>query len=82
MIYEYQCPLGHVSERIRKIADRHLSVVCHCRKEAQLVFSRPHIQPDGVYSYMPNIGTARDFERRQNALETGQKVIKRDLASE
>lgn len=77
MIYEYECGAGHVSERMRKMADRNLSVVCHCGKDASLIVSRPHCLPDGMYSYMPNLGSARDFERRENAKETGQKVIKR-----
>jgi hypothetical protein len=77
MIYEYECGEGHVSERRRKIADRALSVVCHCGKDARLIISHNHVPPSGVYSYMPNLGSARDFERRQNALETGQRVIKR-----
>ena len=78
-IYEYQCPEGHVSERIRKHKDCDLSVVCHCGKDTNRIVSRPHCVPDGVYSYAENIGSARAHERRQAALESGQRVIKKEL---
>lgn len=76
--FEYQCHAGHVSERVRKIADRHLSVACHCGRGAELIISHGHVPPSGMYSYMPNLGNARDFDRRQSALESGQRIIKRE----
>lgn len=76
MIIEYACPAGHVTEKLRKYADRDVDVVCHCGHSAKRIeISQPHCLPDGVYSYAPNIGSERQFERRQQALRDGIKVI-------
>lgn len=78
-IYEYECSSGHISERVRKHAERMLPVVCHCGKGCRFVeISQPHCLPDGMYSYAPNVGSERAFERRQQALRDGVKVIKKD----
>lgn len=78
LIYEYECGAGHVSERVRKVADRNLSVVCHCGMDARLIISHTHTPPSGVYSYLPNIGSERQFERRLEAQRNGVKVYKKE----
>lgn len=44
-----------------------------------LVISRPHVSPDGVYSYAPNLGDPERFERQRAAIKEGQKVIPRHV---
>ena len=73
-LYEYRCPSGHTIERIRKYDARHNVVVCVCGAEATLIISRSHVAPDGVYSYSPNLGSATEFERREQAIKDGVKV--------
>ena len=60
MIYEYQCPQGHVTEHVSKYEQRTTSLQCiHCGLEAKYKISAPHID----YYHMgvdPNFGTASD----------------------
>jgi hypothetical protein len=42
-------------------------------------FPMTHRQPDGIYSYAPNIGSADDHERRHEALKSGQRIIDRQV---
>lgn len=64
-IYEYACPYGHKSEHLRRVEDRHVGVLCpKCNAPADLIISAPHVEPDGVYSYEPNIGTPANYERK------------------
>ena len=63
-LYEYRCGSGHVREELRAYEDRDADLVCQCGKRAARVPSAHHSQPDGIYSYAPNIGTAADFERK------------------
>ncbi|MBK8006764.1 MAG: zinc ribbon domain-containing protein [Gemmatimonadetes bacterium] len=78
-IYTYQCPKGHRQERFRKITARRRPVPCNrCTAKAQLVLTRTHCPPDGVYSYAPNLGDPARFERQREALRTGKKVIERE----
>ena len=78
-IYEYACPQGHRIERFRKVGARHQkpagSPCLVCGGTLRLAISTPHIVPDGVYSYAPNIGSADAFERRREAIKAGKKVI-------
>lgn len=46
-----------------------------CGQVMERQFPKPHCPPSGVYSYEPNIGDPRAFERRRAAIESGQKVI-------
>ena len=40
-IYEYECPNGHITEELKPIEYRHIPVLCHCQRLADLVISRP-----------------------------------------
>lgn len=83
-IFEYDCPQRHRVERIRKYAARDEPVTCpQCAAPMTRVeISRTHCPPDGVYSYMPNIGDPNAFERRREALKNGQRIIKKELPAE
>ena len=77
-IYEYRCPLEHTTTEMRSIAGRYDAVTCECGQPALLSISRAHVAPDGVYSYMPNVGDPDRFERQRQAIKDGVKVIKRE----
>ena len=82
-ILEYRCPTGHVTERLRTFARRDEPVACgQCgAATARVEISQPHCLPDGMYSYAPNLGDANHFERRREAMKTGQKVFKKEVPS-
>ena len=68
-LYEYRCPKGHVHERLRKYSERDEPCICvECDEEAKPILSIPHVEPDGVYSHTPNIGSADAFDRKQAKL--------------
>lgn len=73
--YQFRCPEGHVTERMRRMADRHDPEICSCGKDASLIISIPHCVPDGVYSYAPNIGSASAFEQRREHIKNGGGII-------
>ncbi len=76
MIYEYVCASEHRTERIRKIAERHDPLPCDtCQGETHLIISKTHRQPDGIYSYCPNVGSEQAFERKRDAIREGKKTI-------
>lgn len=77
-VYQYECPAQHITEKIRRIASRTDPVTCQCGLAAEPIMSRSHVAPDGVYSYMPNIGDPERFERQRQAIKDGVKVIKRE----
>lgn len=65
-IYEYRCPVGHEAERLRKWEDRdNLTVCALCQAPMNRILSAHHTEPDGIYSYEPNIGSADAFERKR-----------------
>ena len=75
-IYEYACPAGHRAERLRPYKQRNNGVWCGaCGVRMKRVPSLPHCMPDGMYSYAPNIGDPKAFERRREAIKRGDKVI-------
>ena len=64
-LYEYRCSAGHVHERLRKISERDNPASCLvCMEQALPIISLPHIEPDGVHSYAPNVGNREDFDRK------------------
>lgn len=68
-LYEYRCVAGHLSTDLRRVADRNDPLPCpQCGLYRELLISAPHIVPDGVYSYAPNIGSADAFEQRQEVI--------------
>ena len=77
--YEYRCGDGHLSERRASFSARPKTVTCdRCGRRAKPIISLPHVEPDGVHSYAPNIGDPVRFERQQEAIRTGQRVIDRE----
>jgi putative FmdB family regulatory protein len=77
-IFEYRCPNGHVTERLRKVEERDQPCPCiRCDSDGERIISAPHVLPDGVYSYAPNLGDAETFERKQAKMERTAE-IKRD----
>lgn len=77
--YEYQCGEGHISERFAVYARRPKTVTCdRCGSRARPIISAPHVEPDGVHSYMPNLGDPARFERQQEAIRAKQTVIDRE----
>jgi putative FmdB family regulatory protein len=73
--YDYQCRSKHTTPAFRKIDLRHDSPPCHeCGEATELVISKTHSPPSGVYSYMPNVGSEWDFERKRTAIKEGRKV--------
>jgi len=63
-IYEYACNCGHSEEVIRRYEHRDEPVPCRaCSGAMERRFSAHHRQPDGIYSYEPNIGTPERFEQ-------------------
>lgn len=76
-MFEYCCQQGHITEELRSYAARDEFVGCRvCTIPAlRIEISHGHVPPSGVYSYAPNIGSANQFERRQQALKDGVKVI-------
>ena len=69
-IYEYRCTNGHIHERLRKYDDRDEPAWCiHCDAQALRKMSAPHVPPDGVYSYCPNVGSMDTFERKRAKIE-------------
>lgn len=60
------------------MGQRNRKVTCpQCGVLMGRVLSRPHIVPDGVYSYAPNVGDPARFERQRQAMKDGVKVIPR-----
>lgn len=69
-IYEYRCPNGHTHERLRRYVERDRECRClECDELAQRILSTPHIGPDGMYSYAPNVGSKDAFDRKQAKIE-------------
>ena len=70
-IYEYRCQeCLEEAEQLRKYEQRDEPMECDSCGGSMLRFlSAPHIGPDGMYSYAPNIGTPDAFERKQTKME-------------
>lgn len=75
-LYEYTCRHGCKAELLRPYDKRDQPVRCIVHEERMTRrFPVPHLAPDGVYSYAPNIGSAQDFERRHaEATDRQQRV--------
>lgn len=76
-IYEYKCPdCCEVHSRLRPMKRRKAPVVCPgCGGlHAQLIISRAHVPPDGVYSYAPNVGDPKAFERRAENIKRDKEA--------
>lgn len=65
-LYQYHCATcGHTETRLRRFEQRFDPLACKCGVEMTWLFPLPHVPPDGIYSYAPNIGTADAFERKE-----------------
>lgn len=73
-LYEFRCIDGHTTEHIRSYGTRDDPVLCKCGKPTERLFPKPHVEPDGIYSYAPNIGSKEDFERRTEAAKRREVV--------
>ena len=72
-IYEYRCGSGHTHTRIRRYDDRDDLAHCVvCGEPTERLFPLPHVPPDGIYSYAPNIGSADAFERKEAKIKERQ----------
>ena len=68
-IYVYRCANGHNTERLRKVSERADSFDClQCGEPTEPIVTAPHVLPDGVYSYAPNIGNMTKHARRQEQI--------------
>lgn len=56
-LYEYECPTGHVTERLRAIKHRETLQLCEvCGKETKLIISAPFFDPKmGIDGSMPTM---------------------------
>ena len=69
-LYEYRCEAGHVTTRLRPYEMRDEATECPvCGAPTLRLFPKPHIGPDGMYSYAPNIGDKDTFDRKQAKIE-------------
>jgi hypothetical protein len=65
-LYEYRCATcARTETRLRKFERRFDGPSCTCGMDMTWMFPVPHIEPDGIYSYAPNIGTSEAWERKQ-----------------
>lgn len=79
-IYEYRCGSGHIHEDIRAYQHRNRRTHCpRCKRLARLIPSAHHAEVDGIYSYAPNVGSATAFDRKNQAIAEGKKVIDKVL---
>lgn len=77
-LYDFTCENGHAHEVIRSYDRRDEPWPClTCAAPMRRVWSAPHVPPDGVYSYAPNVGDPERFERQRQAIKDGVKVIER-----
>lgn len=67
-LYDYTCPDGHTTTRLVRFDERDEAWTCGCGQPTEREFPMPHVPPDGVYSYCPNIGDANVHERRNEAI--------------
>ena len=73
--YEYRCQnCGRTEVRLRKFARRFDGPCCTCGMEMTWMFPAPHIEPDGIYSYAPNVGTAEAWERKEAKIQERERA--------
>jgi len=70
-LYEYRCiECGEIITRLCDYELRDDPVGCLiCHAETERLFPKPHIGPDGIYSYAPNIGDKDSFDRKQAKID-------------
>jgi len=75
-IYEYRCSqCGKISSRICSCEESFTPLACiECGAETERLFPIPHVPPDGMYSYAPNIGDSESFERKQTKIEERERI--------
>ena len=64
-LYVYRCHCGAESEHLARYEDREADRPCLvCGEPASYVIAPHHTQPDGIYSYAPNVGDPEKFDRK------------------
>ncbi len=78
-LYEYQCtaePHTPVT-MLRKHKERGDPIACpECGAPMEPIFSAHHAQPDGIYSYCPNIGDPNKHARRNEQIAKREEAAK------
>lgn len=75
-LYLYRCDAGHESEHLGHYDDRTEPHPClTCGEPAAYVLSPHHTQPDGLYSYEPNLGDPKAFERKHEEAKERQRRV-------
>ena len=80
-LFEYTCTgCGRTEKHLRPFARKYDPATCSvCGVLMRAVeISATHVEPDGIYSYCPNVGDPGQFERRLIAQKNGVKVIKKE----
>lgn len=81
-IYEYECPNGHRVEMLRALSARNARTVCPvCERLMGRIISRSHVPPSGVYSYEPNIGNPKTFEKQYEAIKAKRTIQDKEAPS-
>lgn len=70
-IYEYKCAEAHRVEEIRTYDERDKLLRCRkCGRRMKRIPSAHYRQPDGIYSYDPNMGS-KELAEKGRAREQG-----------
>lgn len=73
-LYSFRCVNQHVTDRIFHIAERDAVFACPvCGELVERILSAPHVEPDGIYSHCPNVGSEEAFVRKRDALKEGRR---------
>jgi putative FmdB family regulatory protein len=74
-LYDYRCPAGHITIRLRNYDERDAPVLCReCGVVTERLFPVPHVGPDGMYSYAPNLGSKDTFDRKWDLMEQRKRA--------
>lgn len=77
-LYDFKCANGHTTELVVSYEKRDDPAFCSlCGDASTRQFPLPHVPPDGVYSYAPNVGCPERFERQRHAIKNGIKTLDR-----
>ena len=74
-MYEWRCAAGHALDVIVNYSRRDDPRRCRCGLMMTRQFPMSHVEPDGIYSYAPNIGSEEAWENRRHAIREGIRVI-------
>jgi hypothetical protein len=75
-LYDFRCANGHTHQRLRSYEGRDEPAKCLlCDAPTERLFPLPHVPPDGIYSYAPNIGSAEAFERKEAKIREREEKL-------